>query len=340
VYQEVFITTPSWFTTVPTEDIVKISRIIGARAPEIKVSFFGNSLGSWTDEKGLSTHDIQIRHLNDLFDPTPRNRPVDYDLLPTPVYENREHYLFEMLPFRLKHGCIWGKCRFCSLARGWNAGYLERSVKDVIEEMALLIDRYQPKMLVCRDNSLNGGNLFEFCSCFVAFQKPWAGMARPDLSGKEIKMLEKSGCKFIYFGLESGSDRVLNRMNRGIGSRQASAFIKALHDHHITPAPSLFVGAPGETEDDFEQTIQFILDHARFIDFLNAYPFMTTPGSDFSMSKRAPTTVALMRLKKLEDICGNIGLKVCVGTQCAEYLLFKDAYPSEPTPNPFGFGQW
>ena len=336
-YQEVFITTPSWFTTVPTEDLVRLSNIIKARAPSIKVSFFGNSLGSWTDEKGLLTHNIQIRHLNDLFDPIPRNRPVNYDLLPAPAYENREQYIFDMLPFRLKHGCIWGKCRFCSLAKGWNAGYLERSAKTVIEEVASLIDRYQPRMLVCRDNSLNGNNLIEFCSYFRDFQKPWAGMARPDLSGEEIKMLERSGCKFIYFGLESGSDRVLNDMNRGIGSKQTSAFIKELHDHHMMPAPSLFVGAPGETEDDFEKTVQFILDHARFLDVINAYPFIKTPGSDFSMSKNSPNTIALMRLRKLNNICGDIGVKVCVGTQCAEYVLFKKVYPNHHL-NPFGFG--
>ena len=42
------------------------------------------------------------------------------------------------------------------------------------------------------------------------------------------------------------------------------------------PAPSLFVGTPGESEDDFENTIQFILDHKSYLDVLNLYPFMVT----------------------------------------------------------------
>ena len=112
-----------------------------------------------------------------------------------------------MLPFRLKHGCNWGQCRFCSLARGWNAGYLERSPEKVIQELEALIDRYDPKMFVCRDNSLNGGNLLDFCNAFKEFRKPWAGMARADLSVREIQALKRSGCRFVYFGLESGSDR-------------------------------------------------------------------------------------------------------------------------------------
>ena len=327
-YQKVFITTPSWFTTIPTEDVLKLSNIIKKESHRTEIFFFGNSLGSWTDEESLVKHDIQIRHLNYLFEPNCGNEPVNYDTLPTPVYENREKYIFDILPFRMKHGCIWGKCRFCSLAKGWNSGYLERSVKDVIQEMEELIDQYKPKMLVCRDNSINGNNLLEFSTHFEKFKKPWAGMARADLSNKEIKALQRSGCKFIYFGLESGSDRVLNEINKGIDSRQISDFIRALYDHDIMPAPSLFVGAPGETEDDFEKTVQFILDHKKLLDIINLYPLMITPGSDFSLTKKEPNSNALIRLNTLIRVCKDINIKVCVGTQSAEYALFKRVYPN------------
>ena len=327
-YQKVFITTPSWFTTVPTEDILNLSNHIRSESQHCEICYFGNSLGSWTDEKILLEHNIQIRHLNDLFKTNPCNEPVNYDSLPTPVYEDREKYIFDILPFRLKHGCIWGKCRFCSLAKGWNSEYLERSVKNVIQEIGELIDQYKPKMLVCRDNSINGSNLIEFSTRFEKFKKPWAGMARADLSHKEIEVLQRSGCKFIYFGLESGSDRVLNEINKGIGSRQMSRFIRALHDHNIMPAPSLFVGAPGETEDDFEKTVRFILDHKKFLDIINLYLLMITPGSDFSLTKKKPNSNALIRLHTLIRVCKDIGIKVCVGTQSAEYALFKRVYPN------------
>ena len=327
-YQAVFITTPSWFVTVPTNEILKISHFIKRKSSQMEVSFFGNSLGSWTDEKELTKHDIQIRHLNDLFNMNPANEPVNYDFLPTPIYENRERYIFDILPFKLKHGCIWGKCRFCSLAKGWNSGYMERSVKDVIQEMEELIDQYKPKMLVCRDNSINGNNLLEFSTHFERFKKPWVGMARADLSIKEIEVLQRSGCKFIYFGLESGSDRVLSAINKGIDSRQMSRFIRELYDHDIMPAPSLFVGAPGETEDAFEKTVQFILDHKKLLDIINLYPLMITPGSDFSHMKKEPNRNTLIRLNKMIRVCKDIGIKVCVGEQSAEYVLFKSVYPS------------
>ncbi len=336
-YQEVFITTPSWFTTIPTEDVLRLSKIIKRESHRTEISFFGNSLGSWTDEESLVKNDIQIRHLNHLFEPNPGNEPVNYDLLPTPLYEDREKYIFDILPFRLKHGCIWGRCRFCSLAKGWNSGYLERSVKDVIQEMEELIDQYKPKMLVCRDNSINGGNLMEFSTCFEEFQKPWVGMARADLSGKEIKALERSGCKFIYFGLESGSDRVLSEINKGIDSKQMSRFIRDLHANDIMPAPSLFVGAPGETDEDFKKTVQFISDHKNFLDIINLYPLMITPCSDFYLTEKEPNSNALSRLNTLIRVCKDIGIKVCVGTQSAEYVLFKRVYPNHDH-NSTGYG--
>ncbi|MCJ7618442.1 MAG: radical SAM protein [Desulfobacterales bacterium] len=163
--------------------------------------------------------------------------------------------------------------------------------------------------------------------------KPWGGMARADLSEKEIEALEKTGCRLIYFGLESGSDRVLNEINKGIGSRQMSRFIRALHDHNIMPAPSLFVGTPGETEDDFEKTVQFISDHKDFFDIINLYPLRVTPGSDFSLTKTEPNSNTPIRLNRMISLCRDIGIKVCVGEQSAEYVLFKSVYPSHDHKN-------
>ncbi len=324
-YQLIFITTPSWFPTVPTEAILRLSNLIRTESPHSELFFFGNSLGSWTDEKALIEHNVHIRHLNDLFRENPFNEPVNYDGLPTPLYQNRNKYLFDVLPFRLKHGCIWGRCRFCSLAKGWNSGYKERSAKKVIQEVEQLVDKYDPEMLVCRDNSVNGKNLLDFFTYFENLRKPWLGMARADLSNEEIKALQRAGCKLIYFGLESGSDRILKEINKGIDSGQMSHFIRALYDQNITPAPSLFVGAPGETEDDFEKTLQFILNHRKYLDVLNLYPLMMTPASDFSLlNKEASDTdlLRLIRLSRLIEVCKDVGIKVCVGEHSAEYVLF------------------
>ena len=322
-YPLVYVTPPSWFPMVPTEAVLRLSRAIKRVSPQTRNFFFGNSLGSWTNEEELKKHGIQTVHLNDLFARNGTAKPVRYDRLPTPIYENRDKYLFDLLPFTLKHGCSWGRCRFCSLSRGWNSGYLERSAKAVIKELETVIEHYNPKVLVCRDHSLNGRNLMEFCGCFEELNKPWCGQSRADLSGREIVALRRAGCRGIFFGLESGSDRSLREMNKGITSRQMSDFIKRLHSNGILSAPSVIIGSPGERETDFDETIRFLADHRRYFELVNVYPFMGTPASDFASQKKKLDNNAPMRLLRFAQICEGLGLKVIFGEQSIEYFLFR-----------------
>jgi len=322
-YPLVYVTPPAWFPMVPAESVLRLSRAIMQVSPNTKVYFFGNSLGSWTNEKELKKHGIKTVHLNDLFAINGTAKPVDYDLLPNPMYRHREKYLFDLLPVTLKHGCSWGKCKFCSLSRGWNAGYLERSAKSVIKELETVIEQYNPAVLVCRDHTLNGGNLVEFCGYFQRFNKPWGGQSRADLSGRQIEALRRAGCRGIFFGLESGSDRILRAMDKGITSKQMSIFIKTLHSNGILPTPSLVVGIPGEREADFDETIRILADHRLYFDFVNVYPFMRTPSSEFGYQKKQPETNVPLRLLKFIMTCEDWGLKVILGEQSIEYFLFK-----------------
>jgi hypothetical protein len=287
----VYVTPPSWFPMVPAQAVIRLSRAVEAVSPETMVLFFGNSLGSWTDEEELKKHGIRIAHLNDLFSLKGTSEPVNYDLLPHPIYAHREKYLFDLLPFTLKHGCAWGRCRFCSLSRGWNSMYLERSARAAAKELEVLMDGYDPRALVCRDHSVHGRNLTEFCSSVERWKKPWCAQSRADLSEKKIKALWRAGCRAIYFGLESGSDRVLSAIDKGITSRQMSNFIRRLHSNGILPVPSLVVGAPGEGTADFDQTIGFLVNHRPYLDAVNVYPFMPTPASEFTSRKSGPIRI-------------------------------------------------
>jgi hypothetical protein len=322
-FSRVYVTTPSWFPTVPTEAVLRLSRAIRRSSPKTTVFFFGNSLGTWTDKEKLKKHGVRTVHLNSLFAMNGTAQPVNYDLLPNPTYEHREKYLFNLLPFTLKHGCSWGQCRFCSLSRGWNSGYLERSAKAAINELETVIDQYDPAVFVCRDHSLNGCNLVEFCGYLEKLDKPWCGQSRPDMSGKQIEALARAGCKGIFFGLESGSDRALRAMNKGISTKQISDFVKRLHSNGILPAPSLIIGAPWERKADFEKTIQFLMDHSCYFKVVNIYPFIATPASEFSSQSKQPEQNMLMRLIQFIRTCEDLGLKVVIGEQSIEYFLFK-----------------
>ncbi|MEW6140124.1 MAG: radical SAM protein [Thermodesulfobacteriota bacterium] len=321
-YSRVYLTSPSWFPTVPTEAILRLTRAVSRRSPETEIFYFGNSLGSWTNEEELRRNRVQPVHLNNVLAAYSAPYPVLYDLLPTPIYDHREKYLFDLLPFTLKHGCSWGRCRFCSFCIGWNSGYVERSPEIAAQELEILIDRYDPRMLVCRDHSLNGRNLEEFCGRAEGLRKPWCGQSRADLSEKKIRALRKAGCRMIFFGLESGSDRTLRAVGKGLTVKQMSDFTRALYANGILPSPSLIVGSPGEERPDFEKTIQFLVNHRPYLEVVNAYPFLPTPASDFSSREEQPHRDTTIRLFELISTCEDLGLKVCLGEQSIEYFLF------------------
>jgi hypothetical protein len=322
-YEVVYITSPSWFPTVPAEAILRLAGAVRRASSGTQLLFFGNSAGSWTDEKVLRENGVGVVHLNDLFTVNASPHPVRYDELPTPQYSNRDRYLFDLLPFTLKHGCPWGKCRFCSLSKGGNAGYHERSAAAAAEELERLVDLHDSAFLVCRDLSLNGNNLMDFCGRISRLNKTWCGQCRADLSPIQIEALAKAGCRGIYFGAESGSDRTLGVMNKGITAKGMSDFIKRLDGSGVLPAPSFVVGCPGEGTADFDRTIGFLEDHREYLEVVNVYPFMTTPGSEFGSLKKRPNPLVLSRLFRFIKACEELGLKVCLGEQSMEYCLLK-----------------
>lgn len=326
-YSQVYITIPSWCPLVRTEEVLRLSRAIKKVSPSTRIFFFGNSLGSWTSEAELKKNQVQPVHLNSLCEMGQPTKPVDYDALPIPIYGDRDKYLFDILPFMLKHGCPWGRCKFCSLSKGGYSGYVERSPKAVIKELEALVGQYNPAALVCTDHSLNGDNLIEVCSYLEGLKKPWGGWSRADLSGKKIEALSKAGCRWIYFGLESGSDRTLSAIIKGLTARQISDFIRTVHSNGILPAPSFLIGTPGEESADFDKSIQFLEDHKTYFDAVNVFPFTATPASEFGSQQKHADKNTPLRLFQFVQTCKDLGLKVFVGEQFMQYYLFNRFQP-------------
>ena len=77
----------------------------------------------------------------------------------------------------------------------------------------------------------------------------------------------------LQLGLESGSDRVLAEMNKGITSAEASCALRCLHDAGIATYVYLLFGTPWETEREAQLTMDFTEKHAPLIDFLNIAVF-------------------------------------------------------------------
>jgi Radical SAM superfamily len=322
-YDAVFVTQPAWAPTVDAALVLDLAGAIRAVAPGIDIRYYGMSLGTWTNPGALERGGVRPVHLGDPFGDSSWQRPTDYDALPTPVYSHSGEYLFPMLPFHMRHGCCWGKCKFCSISRGAGAGYLERSVDRVAAELGEIVATYDPAALICRDNAVNGGNIVALCERIRDFGKPWLCYARTDLTRDEVDALALAGCKAVYLGVESGSDRVLEAMNKGVTAADHDRVMAELADAGIEPIPSIFVGAPWETDDDFEKTCDLVRRQSGRARLVNVYQFRWSPGAPGAAEGKLPHPNAAERYHTLIDVCREAGMKAVPGITTLEFMAAK-----------------
>jgi len=129
------------------------------------------------------------------------------------------------------------------------------------------------------DLEFNGNmkSLIKFCDLMK--DKPldinWSAnmIIRPEMTGNVIRKMARSGCEHIIFGIESGSERILKIMNKNYSIKDADRTIKQMHESGICVTANFMFGFPGETEEDFEKTLDFIKRNAKFLD--RVYPSRT-----------------------------------------------------------------
>lgn len=177
-------------------------------------------------------------------------------------------------------GCIQ-KCRFCGPIGYWR-GYRTMSAKRIYDEICYhLKNNKKINFIEFLDLALNGNMkvLEELCDLMIA-NPPRENLVwhsnmiiRKEITLDVAKKLKASGCNHITFGIESGSQRILDLMNKRFLITDANIVLKNIHDAGIKITCNFMFGFPGETEDDFKQTLKFIEENKDYI--TNAYPSRT-----------------------------------------------------------------
>lgn len=178
-----------------------------------------------------------------------------------------------ILPLTASRGCYWRKCLFCPEAATPVHPYCSFPPDDLPREMRRLADEHEIRYIQLTDNAipvnmlkvladnpqeLQGLNWFGF----VRFEK---ALEDPDF----VMKLAQSGCRMLQLGLESGSQAVLDRLQKGIRLDAVERILDNLAAAGIATFVYIMLGTPGETEKDAEQTLTFLEKHADNIGFLN-----------------------------------------------------------------------
>jgi anaerobic magnesium-protoporphyrin IX monomethyl ester cyclase len=217
-----------------------------------------------------------IRELDEL--PRPAWDLVDVDRYRRAWKERHGYFSMNVVTTR---GCPY-HCNWCAKPI-YGQRYTARSVDAVVDEIAWLKETYQPDHLWMADDifGLKPGWIARFADLIVERQAvvPFKCLLRADgVSDAAVQALKSAGCKTAWIGAESGSQRILDAMEKGTRVEQIAAAARRLHDAKIAVGFFLQFGYPGETLDDIALTLQMVRDcRPDDIGVSVSYPLPGTP---------------------------------------------------------------
>lgn len=163
-------------------------------------------------------------------------------------------------------GCPYN-CSYCSSREIWGPQYKTRNPKDVIDEIEYLINEFGTKGIYFREDNftLNKKHVLGICEEIIKrkINIEWECSSRVDLVNKQVlKKMYQAGCKSIWFGIETGSPRMLKKLNKGIKIEQVRKAVQITREAGIRVGGSFMMGMPGETKEDLRMTVKLIKELA------------------------------------------------------------------------------
>jgi len=221
----------------------------------------------------------------------PRGQIRDIDAQPWPARETidysqylavwRQHHGKGSVSLITARGCPYD-CRWCS-HEVFGKTHRRRKPASVADELEWLINRYQPEIGWMADDvfTIHHGWLFQYAAELKrrALKLPFECISRADrLTSKVTETLAEMGCFRVWIGSESGSQRILDAMERGVTVEQVQNAVAFCRANGIQTGMFLMWGYQGEELSDIEATVQHVKKTDPDIFFTTvAYPIKGTP---------------------------------------------------------------
>ncbi len=219
------------------------------------------------------------------------------------------------LPISFSRGCI-RKCNFCS-ERLLYKGYRNRAVENLIAEIEFHKENNNIKYFVFFDSLINANLklLEKFCDLIIdRFGSiNWEAQiaVRNDMPQDLLRKMKASGCYNLFVGLESGSDNILTKMNKGFTTDDAKNFFIQLKQANLFFGVSIIVGFPEESEADFKDSLDFIVANKELIpkiEQVNPFTYYDGTLTDKSWDYKQ-TNVGMKRMDLFLEVIKKEGFK-------------------------------
>ncbi|MDP6642282.1 MAG: radical SAM protein [Candidatus Nanoarchaeia archaeon] len=219
----------------------------------------------------LKVNGISYRNNEEVMITRPRDTVKELDEFPIPdrsllnmsLYRPTVSY-YRKLPAYIiltSRGCGY-RCTFCS--KVFDKEFRYHSPERVVEEMKILVEEHGAKEIVFRDDTftMKFDWTKEVCEKIIESnlnkKVKWSCMTRVSLVNPELlRLMKEAGCWGIHFGVESGSQRLLDMIKKDVTIKQIKDAFKWCREIGIESRAFMMIGLPTETRDESLKTINF-----------------------------------------------------------------------------------
>jgi radical SAM superfamily enzyme YgiQ (UPF0313 family) len=212
----------------------------------------------WNKIKGIFLKNTS----NEIIFTGDRDRIVELNALPMPAYHHLHIELYDAFNIITNRGCPY-KCTFCSVAPMWGHYTHCRSIDNIISEIRYLYDNYGVKQILFQDEYFYSSEekIIQFCDALMETGLPitWKCFGRINLvTSFAMKKMKESGCVEIRFGVESTSDFVLSKINKGFRFKEVVDMLNEAVCIFDSVEAFFIWGFPFERKMDFFKNILFM----------------------------------------------------------------------------------
>jgi len=204
----------------------------------------------------------------------------------------REHHGAGSVSLITARGCPY-HCNWCSHSV-YGKSHRRRSPHSVVDEVEWILNRYQPEMIWFADDvfTIHHGWITEYAQEMRrrGLHVPFECITRADrFNARMAETLAQLGCFRIWIGSESGSQRILDAMQRGVKVEQVREAVALCKQHGIQTGMFLMWGYEGEEISDIEATVEHVKRCRPDVFFTTvSYPIKGTPYFERIVSKLVP----------------------------------------------------
>lgn len=203
----------------------------------------------------------------------------DYDALDLDSYLRKREDM--TVPFRLTKGCAWGRCTFCT---SFHSGYQQIDPDIILEQLLNIYHHAGIRKFMFSDEASPLPVLDYLAEKIIelGLSVSWLFHTRltRKLTQERCDLYARAGCVKAYIGIESVSDRILEKMDKGITVAQIEEFFDGF-EPKLPIGAYMMVGFPGETEDEAEKSFRYMsaLVERKKLASLSYSQFVVKPGS-------------------------------------------------------------